>query len=300
MMPEGFLPNKGNITLKQYEHFKDEKNYDSFIIGSSVSINHWLDDWKEFLPEGASPYHFDFSVMTIRQMELALDHILDNSTTKNILLVLTNDFPLWHDEETTAFKTPWEVERRAWDKFLVNFYYFKLFYNKDFLSNYLSDTVLKREVIGKKTNTVLMSNDIDYYNPEYNEERVLSREKELDSLFSRFVDEKPDWERELHYSDDLICNVNSEEKDIESMRRIQNRLSNTDIDYRIIMVPNRLGKKLNPADERKMYDIFGNKFINLTYEFDYLTKNPYLWYDNVHYRPIMASKIMERVYENEK
>ena len=87
MMPGGVVSNKGNITALQYLHNRDSIRYDSFVVGSSLSINFLIDDWLRFLPDGAAAYHFDSSAMDLEQLELSLKFLAENAGVRNLMIV---------------------------------------------------------------------------------------------------------------------------------------------------------------------------------------------------------------------
>ena len=288
MMPDRFLPNKGNVTVKQFEHYNPEKHYDSFIIGASISINHWLEDWKVYLPEDAVPYHFDLSMMTLEGMADAVEYLAENSDARHMLIVMASDTPLWENSDRLAFYIPGEMAR-GWKGKMQSLYVpFMATYNWDILG----EMAIHRFCgLNGKMIKGLYADDIDYYDPVGNEERDMWLEDSLAIQAAKF---NP---ADGVASEILVQSSAIGDAEKVFLRRIHSAITGHDIDAIILVAPKLSNVAMCTEDSLFMAELFGDRFIDLSREMNHLTANPNLWYDGIHYRPPVARELMDAAYK---
>lgn len=299
MLPHGFLPNKANITVKNYSHFLDSLHYDSFIIGSSVTINHDLDQWTSYLPEGASAFHFDFSAIAPHQIELILNHLNLRSHLANALIILDTSAlgrNTYYSESDINYMTPAAIQPGILAKTKYHFKIFKFWWRYSVLSNYFAHS-LGQETIGLRHE--LWDDEIDYIHPPTNTFRMQRLSARLDSLAMDY-DRNPTPIRFSAATDSLLPPLidSSTEATLMSIRKI---LDNAGTNYRIVIAPSRRNFILNPEDDIEMHNIFGENFLNLSsIHAEQLSPNPYQWEDSIHYRPAIANILMDIIYNGNK
>ena len=297
MIPGGYLPNKGNVTAKQYEHFNPEMHYNSFIIGSSITINHWLDEWTTHLPDNAVPFHFDSSTMNVFQMNMVVDHLLENSDVKNILFVVPTYFFDWYDCASFPYMTAIEIQPSIIDRVKSHIRFFRNFYNQSFLSGALFEIL---EIKSGKDRHFTLERELTYYNPVYNEEVAAKKNIMLDSLNMNFNKENPDWEKSYDKLSNSFSHPKVQSYHTNILRDIVKKLEDNNVNYKFVVAPSRelpMPFLMNPADDAKLYEIFGDNYINLGSELNFYIANPNLWYDAIHYRNPVAVEIHKRIYE---
>lgn len=295
MYKDGFVPNKGNITLKQFEHFNPEKHFDSFIVGSSVSIFYKIEEWKKYLPEDVVPFHFDTSGMTIRQYEMAINYILENAdTVKHAMIVMTPWAPTLSLGEKISFIDPIELSPDLSGKLRSHFIFFKTGTSLSFLNAVYNHNITGMVPSGKTAD--FWDDPQDYYSSDINEENPVHLDTALTARSHVFNIEHPNWEKgEFAIKKSILPpNVNSDKE--QSFKNIANALREKCVDYVFIVVPDREYRCINPDDDKKLKKIFGSRYFNLGNEMDYLAFNEYEWYDETHFRSGIASKFMKRVY----
>lgn len=294
MMPEGFLPNKGNVTVKNFEHYNPEKHYDSFLVGSSITINLWIEEWKKYLPEDAVPYHFDTSRMTIEDTADVLDYIVENSDVKNILVVFPPEIMTWRPFISVPYILPPEIKSSSSSKIDSHYTLYNYWFKLHTLYGVLMTRLFKEEPAGKEF--AAFSKDINYYDPIINEEIASEKNKLLDTYSSDFILSDPNWKYGLDGGDIHFIEPQIDDSQKIVYNRIFRTLEENGINYNIIMAPQRNREQINPADDAFLKTLFGDKYINLSYDQIYLSRNPYLWYDFIHYRPNAGRELLERIY----
>lgn len=72
-------------------------------------------------------------------------------------------------------------------------------------------------------------------------------------------------------------------------------------DFRVVIGPNRRKTVLNPADLQLMQSVFGAERVH-DYSFSLANalEQDTLLYDNTHYRPVFADRIMRLVYQRNR
>lgn len=297
MMPDGFIPNKGNITVKYFEHYMPEYQYDSFLLGSSLTIHHWVDDWKDYLPVGARPFHFDSSGMTILQMRRALEYLTSHADVKNIFMVIPSFAVTWLDTNDVPWITPAEWEEPLSEKLYIHYQFFKKALDRKFINTYLCKVLIDDEPAG--TGDFFWSHDVDYFKPEINEEKSLKTNLRLDKEAELFEKEFPGWEQRTDTIRIATYRPHLKDENIENLKAIAKILHDKQISYKFVVAPVHINEVINPVDDRILSDIFGDNYYNLSHELSYTTLNPSMWYDQaLHYRQDVARQIMEVVYKD--
>lgn len=292
----GFMPNKAVATTNNFRIFQPEKQFDSFIIGPSLSVYYPIADWKRHLPADARPYHFDFSAMTIRQMSEAVDYLAANSKLRNALFI-TEPYALAFDnEEDTPFRTPPVMTESAWKRLATQYAFFSHWYALSNLNGFISEKLLGYSE-SKGKNTYPIDPSITHYIPEINEESNPHREAELDRLAREFEAENHDWKsRKAPVEARAMPTFISGTANEDYLRHMASTLKAAQTDYYFVVGANKRNLRLSAADKKIMKDIFGERYIDLTDDMEYILCNPYLFYDDIHYRPVVAREVMDRIY----
>ncbi len=81
--------NAGFVSVETYLAHNNERHYDSFIFGSSMSQNFKARDWQKHIGSNASILHFDASSETLEGMINKMNFLNEHGTTiKNALIVI--------------------------------------------------------------------------------------------------------------------------------------------------------------------------------------------------------------------
>ena len=91
--------NRSFVSTRMYIQNKDRFRYDSFIFGSSRSGYFLVEDWKQYLPDSASCFHFDGYGESLYNTYRKIKFIDGKSPIRNVLLCVERDFFYQYKQE---------------------------------------------------------------------------------------------------------------------------------------------------------------------------------------------------------
>lgn len=291
--------NKSFISTDNFNrHYKKEK-YDSYIFGSSRSINYLASDWRPHLPANASIYHFDASSETLTGILYKIKYIKSKGLDiRNALIIL--DIELLSKQENRDnhlfIQHPDLTPGHDFLKFHITF--FNVFRQRAFLKA-LYD--LKRHDFQPyMVETGILTQHNPSYDPITNEERYPA----MDSLI-RISPEK-------YYTAERLAPFPKNKEEILApsyletgstsyniLCQIKENLGNN-CDYYIIVSPTIKLLKINASDLKALRQIFGTERV-----FDFSGKNKisedyHSYYDNKsHSRPEICKILIDSIYSKQ-
>ena len=193
--PEGtVLPNinKGMLSVRDFNRYYPAERFNSFILGSSMSIPYKIDEWKKYLDEDARAFHFDSSGESLRSMRLKIEYLLRSGVSlDNVLIVFPPNIFEYRDHTDVPSINPWQIDPDI--SFLYYHWVFlKNFYNREFIRAYIVSKILGRQAkVGLVEAIQEQPIRIDY---KYNEESLPAWEHEALNDPEKFVrDRHPDF-----------------------------------------------------------------------------------------------------------
>ncbi|MDE6309533.1 MAG: hypothetical protein K2L93_01470 [Muribaculaceae bacterium] len=292
--------NKGMVTVKTYQNnLQQGYSYNAFIFGSSLSCYYDANEWKNLIISSdtvertVSPYHFDSASETPMSMARKVEYLQRDGTSIDYALMILDPLILGGKELDTPFAIdPVEFNPGLLHFIKYHYTFFRASSNADFLKNYIAAKITGRgDNIGH--NPIFEVQPI-IHNRHINEESI----PQWDSLITvnpgRFYLDNPLVAPKLHATPGPTVITGERRSAFEKIAGIFNELKT---DYHIIISPNRRGVSLSPADLQTLQSIFNPSRIH-----DFSTilapdlQVDTLLYDNTHYRPPFASKMMRAVY----
>lgn len=285
--------NRGYASTMTYTEQKDLYKYDSFIFGNSRSISFRSEDWKQFLPDSSSCFHFDASGGSVLGLYEKLSYIdRCGGTIRNALFVIDNslldryemdghlfepapvlkgnNFQYWmkfHMDNIKAFLTP---------SFFFAVVDFSLFRK---MRPYMGFMVDDRPVVYKcKTN--------DIYNEEA-EMKMSSGEYYNQDRLKVFENAQFPGEQSTYSLND---------RKIALLHKIKDILNEHNTSYKIVISPLYDQVKLNKETIQVLCAIFGD---NNVYDFSGPNKwnaDYHNYYEAWHFRPHVARELMSLIY----
>lgn len=291
--------NKSFISTDNFNRHYEKEKYNSYIFGSSRSINYRAADWRRHLPSNASIYHFDASSETLTGILCKIKYIKSKGLDiENALIILDIELlPRKEDKENHLFiQHPELTPEHDFLKFHMAF--FNVFRQRTFLKA-LYDLKLY-DFQEEMVETGILTKHNPSYDPETNEERYPG----IDSLI-RFSSEQ-------YYTPERLSQFprNKEEilapaylepgsKPFNILLQIKKELAN-DCDYYIIISPTIKLLRLNASDLRSLQQIFGTERV-----FDFSGKNKisedyHSYYDDKsHSRPEICKILIDSIYSHQ-
>lgn len=301
MMPGGYCPNRGVVSVANFEHFNPDRHYDSFIIGSSLSMYYPVEHWLRYLPDGARPFHFDCSALDVRELGQIIDYLASKAELKNALIVWDWMAFDWQYLDEAPYRTPPAVERDWSEKIATHYMFFSNWYGRPFMNDWISNIKLGSKARGevKTPRAVKMeySHDVDN---EINEIcRTVAdsiRQNSSDSLLRLYPRKAFE---DVTYVYSALTEDHIDRRQAEYIMEVGAKLDSLGTDYYFVMVPSNMNKIPSPHDETIMRRAFGDRYV-LTHPYmTYICRNPYNYFaEGYHLRPRILEKVMDFVYTN--
>jgi len=281
--------NEGYVSVSTYDRYHITYNYDSFVLGNSRSRVYHIDEWQKYLPEGSSGFHFYALSESLYGLCLKIKYLDEQgSDIRNVLLIVDENL-LKKDVNLKGqlFQVPPQLEN---NKNFTAFHFdaFRAFCDWDFLKSWI---VFKFN--GKVTGCLYYDKG---YILKYNEGNLVDNEQLLkDGAF---------------YTENLISAFNNasqnpnvptapvlRERHVAMLEDINKIFAKHNCNYRIVISPQWDKRPINTEDVLILTRIFGKENV-----FDFSGVNEFTtdfhnFYEPNHYRPTVAYKIMEMVYE---
>lgn len=286
--------NAGYVSTANFDRHRGEMRYDSFIFGNSRSVYYEVGDWLPHLPAGSVPYHFDASAETIGGIERKVRYIsscgvrLRNAIFVIDASVLARTTPL----AGHLYSTPPQLDGYG---NIIKFHadFFGVFLNPKF-----AFAVADYSLNGKMRNYMQQSNmlsDEDFdYDYRCNECRNTLYERQI-AEGGYFDEKRVAVFARVQHPDSVSQPVIGTEQ-MELLQSIEQVLAVQGTDYRVVISPLYDQIRINPADVAVLESVFGAERV-----FDFSGPNAYNsdfhnYYEQSHYRPVVARDIMDKIY----
>ena len=292
--------NADHVSTCTYDRMYPSQHYDAIIFGNSRSRYYLVEDWKKFLPQGCSPYHFDAHNESLYALMRKVEYIEREGHPIRYALVVIDNKVLEQDKAATPhmnYISPQLEGNTLAARIGFQMAFFKAWFNPKFIFAYF-DTRLYHKMRPYMVKDATMMKTYPY-DPKTNEEYMAN--EELRIAAGTYYDEpdiKKAFSRTLHAEEVLSPVIkDSQLQQLQTIRAVFDRLGT---DYHIIVSPIYIQERMNPADIRALKDIFGDNRVH-----DYSGKNNissdiHNFYEPYHYRPCAALRIMEDIYTGSK
>ncbi len=290
--------NREMVCLKLFERNNNEQQYNSFIFGSSRSQAFKVSDWLNYLPPNSVGFHFDASGEGLYGIYNKLKFIDKcGNNIENVLIVLDDDtMNSTENRQGYLFISPPDLSGESAVDYYLAFIRANL--SPKFLIGYLDYSFfgIYRKYMGS------LFNKSEYYHTSNNQTADLFYgydqmiQKDEKAYYDKLIREGVFYAREKTNS--IKYQVTNEE--VILLQKIHDILDVHEADYRIVISPlynqipftaERMENLKKIFDESKIYDFSGvNEF----------TKSVYNYYEDSHYRPHVARRILEIIYDTQQ
>ena len=272
---------------------RNRNNYDSFIFGNSRSLFYHTADWKKY--SGAQkPFHFDGSnesLFGIYHKVKMIDKL--NIKIKNVLIVCdagllkqtTNNLSILYNTDYRSSGESWlSYQPKFFNAYFKDFFLFKfigyqMFGYQSWMGNVFdlqkwNQTMPANELSLPEKDSLLEVNPHQYYFNEahwfYN--RPLPPTQQANAVLDSVSD--------------------------SMLSEMQSIFKKNNAQVRVVISPLYDQVKMNDTDVASLKKIFGDDVV-----FDFSGANEFtnpIWhyYENSHYRPFVATEIMQKIYQN--
>ena len=287
--------NRAHESTMVYLQQNPRHHYDSFIFGNSRSLFYEADTWKQHLPAGSSPFHFDASRGSVGMVHDAVAFIdRQGGRLSNVIIVFDHEI-LSTMEQTTGylFVTPPPLKQ---NRNLASFHmqHFMAFLNPKFLTA-LADFRLTGTFRPYMENLIAAQHST--YLPVANE----YQEPQLEAAIARgtYYDATHISAFEGVQTPGTWSQKSLGKEETESLKDIRRIFDRHHTNYKIVISPLYDQVRLNPAALQTLQHIFGKAHV---YDFSGPNKwnsDYHNYYEASHYRPHVAAEIMKTIYADD-
>lgn len=288
--------NRGMISVRMLKkNIEEGYKYNSFLLGSSMSLYYPAEYWEKKLGSGAKAIHFDSSAQSITTLRRSVEYI-DKSglPIDNVLIILAAAGLRWEEDNASLpLITPpeWQMDWK-YPQLLFQYRMYRNFYDRQFLRVYLPFRLFGK-TFGIEGKIDMEKTPIDFV-AKYNEPRYSIAENIIAKNPADFYKHQPriigNISDTARYEDML-----SEVKKADLLR-IKEILDKHNTNYFIIVSPNPQLKDISKADEAWMRQTFGNRFYDFVRPMAEIAVREDTYYDGFHYRPHVAKMIIDSIY----
>ena len=286
--------NKGMVTVRNYIARSKHKQYNAFIFGSSVSCYYDAHEWAGLLGDDATAMHFDSSNESLPNMAEKIQFLdANHNRIKYALIILDPIVMSAEDSDEPPYIRPPELHAGWWHWLKWHYVFFRAATNCDFLKSWIP-SILSGKPCQYGSNPIFESQPI-VYDAATNQESM----PQWDSIIAT--------NRAAFYSAHRLIPAATaitrspkvlDDSKVEALCQIARVFARHATDYQIIIGPNRRKVSLNADDYATLTRIFQPGRVHdystrLASELDCDT----LLYDNTHYRPAFASRLLRLTYK---
>jgi|GEM_PF-6608973 len=282
--------------LNTYCTLSEKRSYNSFILGNSIANNISCQEWKTFLDEGATTFNFCSNSESIFGILKKIEFLISrNDSLKNIIIILDDNILCRIDNDRPhLFMVPPQISGES-----------RLFFYSKFVQAQMHPLFLL-SIINYKINGTIRGASRHYLKKDkwrvvnletYDRTSVTEAEIQKDSVkyFSLFdkrggsVNEQKKKHKQVWKS--------SRSEAIMLLDSIFKLLNKHCENYSIIIPPKYNYMSIN-EDQRSLI----NSFFGSSHVFDFsqdqnLCGKIGFFYDREHFRPMVGSMILRRLYE---
>ncbi len=296
--PEDGMPlyinnNRSYVSTRMYLQYKDSFHYNSFIFGSSRSGNFFVEDWKQYLQESASCFHFDGYGESLYLVYKKLLFVNGKSPIDNVLLPV--------DAELLGKDTPFKGHIWVTPIELLDYHQFGEFYGEH-IRAYLSpklflaytDLLLTNKVRPYMMEWGIVSSIPSYYHLSINEcNKHIPIIPCPDSYYTeRLLNDFASARRD---TSDYASMLNENHKSM--LRDIKSVFDQNHTNYKIVINPMWNQRCLAQDDVDYLIELFGKDNVFSFEGKNSITEDYHNYQNATHFWPHIAAKMMQIIYE---
>jgi hypothetical protein len=286
--------NREMITTKTYLNNRVSQQYNSFIFGSSRSQAYKTSEWRKYLKPDSKCFHFDASWESVLGIYLKIKFIdKKGDILKNALIIIDEDILSQTNLKTGHLYIPLpEVSQNS----IIQFYftYVQATLNPLFLFSYIYYNLTNeyREWMGMFVTPIKLdkfTGDIITCDLYYPQDQMIIRDSV--GYYEKLKQNGTFNQKKIS---DKKFNYETIESLLDSMLFIFEKYNTN---YKIVISPNFDQKKM----DSKLFNLLILKF-GSSNVYNFSGKNEFTtdlsnYYESSHYRPLLADKILKKVYQ---
>lgn len=284
--------NKSYASTVIYLDGRSKYHYDSFLFGGSRTIYFEAGSWKKHIGDSASVFHFDGPLESPISIAAKLKLIESNGDTVKNAIIESPPWAFNGEYVGFPFRMPWQLIG-FWDYPRFQYLYFK-----DFLNREMFFPLMRYYFTGEARET----SDMMVFATPMSSFDIRTNET-IDDSVENIITIDPRRYYQSH-SNDFIGVRDSfayeyqqiREDEVEALRYIADVFRRHGTDYVFIIGPDLNHSLLSPENRKLLDSIFGSSNIYDFTRWDVAFSDSVAFYDPVHFRPYIASMIMDSIY----
>jgi hypothetical protein len=271
-------------------------NYDSFILGNSRSIFYEISEWKTHIGDDAECYHFDAAGESLWALTKKIE-LIDKTSVKieNLLLILDYSTLIQDEPKKGHLGTHSPALEGGSSQIEFQMTFLSTFFSPKFLVAYLDYSISKKVKPYMKEGYLLSDIEI-MYNPRKNEIKFNRFEKMIDSG-TYYLDDRMSvfFKRDMKVQ--KVYPISIREEQMNLLAIIDSICTKHDTRVKVIINPLYNQMKINSCDLNYLRTLFGNENVADFSGINDFTKDYKNYYESSHYRPHVASQILDSIYK---
>ncbi len=269
-------------------------HYNSFILGGSRSGFYPGEEWMKHLEPGCQPYHFDGNEEDLYGLYHKLLFLDKLGADLKHVLIITDAYSLKDTVNSESYLTIKDPAVSGQNKLKYQLVFVKAFFDWKFLLSYLD---YQRTGFVKPYMSKLGTIRRSYiaYDNRYNESQHISLDDSIRLARDRYYQKmnhifyrRPSTQ---HYADAVL-----RKEHLRLLQEMQAILQKHHTDCKIVISPLYDQVQIAPADLAALKDVFGTGNVFDFSGINDITGDKYNYYENSHYLPRVAARIMDSVY----
>ncbi len=277
--------NKDYLSTQAWLDNYPKYHYDSYIFGSSRSMNYRVADWQKHINSTAC-FHFDAYAESLYGIERKFQFLEDrNVPVKNALIIFDRSVCRYTQNREGFFNRK-HPALSGQNKLAFQLEGLKGFFRPKFLNHYLYCLALRKPLYRTETHYEVESNEVIFQKYEH----LITSNPDAFYLPRKKIFRRKD--NLLHYSKPSI--VERQKILFYNISRIATK-NHTNI--RIVISPLYNQKKLDSTDVQFLDSLFGKDKVWDFSGINEFTNDIHNYYERSHYRPTLAARLMDSIYK---
>lgn len=287
--------NRGEVCFRTFTNNREEQKFDSFIFGSSRSQAFKCVNWEKYLSKNSKAFHFDASGEGLFGIQTKISYLDEIGDKINNALIILDEEMLGLTSNNVGYfvASPPQISKESTMEYYSQF--IKAGFDIPFLVGYLDYSLFGtyRSYMEKKISRVKYNHKSDPINGDIFYGNEIHIKEDSSGYYNNLI------EKGIFYERSPLTSKNSSsltERAILQLKTIKSVFEKHKTNFKIIISPLYDQIPLDITKEKQLSEIFGKENIFNYSGKNELTEPVHNFYENSHYRPKVANKILDKIY----
>ena len=277
--------NKDFMSTQAWLDNYSKYQYDSYVFGSSRSMNYRVADWQKHINSTAC-FHFDAYAESLYGIERKFQFLDDHGAPIKYALIIFDRSVCRYTQNREGFFNRKHPALSGQNKFSFQLECLKGFFRPKFLNHYLYCLAFRKPIYRTETHYEVASNEVIFQKYE----DLITSNPDAFYLPRKKIFRKRDTVQ--YYSKQAI--LARQRILFYNIKRI---VAKNKTNLRIVISPLYSQKKLDSTDVQFLDSLFGKENVWDFSGINEFTKDVHHYYETSHYRPTLAARLMDSIYK---